>query len=60
MTDSLTPSQAARRLEISKARILQLSKEGRLPAIRTPLGRLYDPDVVERFAQERQRARRRA
>lgn len=58
MTDSLTPSQTARRLEISKARVLQLSNDGRLPAIRTPLGRLFDVDVVEQYARERNDSRK--
>jgi DNA-binding transcriptional MerR regulator len=58
VTDSLTPSQTARRLGISKARVLQLNNQGLLPALRTPLGRLFDPKDVERFARERAAAAR--
>lgn len=50
----ITPSQAARRLDLSKSRILQLNNEGRLRAIRTPLGRLFDLEDIERFARERE------
>jgi excisionase family DNA binding protein len=57
MTNTLTPSQVARRLDLSRARVLQLNNDGKLPAIRTPLGRLFDADVVERFAHERELAR---
>jgi len=60
LTDSLTPSQAARRLEISKARVLQLNNDGRLPAIRTPLGRLFDAQVVEEYARQRTQSTRSA
>jgi excisionase family DNA binding protein len=57
MNDTMTPSQVARQLELSRSRVLQLNNEGRLPAIRTPLGRLFKTDVVERFALERELAR---
>jgi excisionase family DNA binding protein len=51
--DTLTPAQTARRLDLSRERVIQLSNEGRLPAIRTPLGRLFPVDAVERLAAER-------
>jgi excisionase family DNA binding protein len=57
LTDALTTAQAARRLELSRERVIQLNREGKLPAVRTALGRLFDVDVVERFAHERQLAR---
>ena len=53
MTHSLTPSQVARQLGISRGRVLQLSDEGRLTPLMTPLGRLFDPEDVERLAKER-------
>jgi excisionase family DNA binding protein len=53
----LTPSQAARHLGLSKARVLQLSNDGRLPAVRTPLGRLFEFADVERLAEQRKRSK---
>ena len=55
--DWLTPTQAGRRLELSAERVRQLTADGRLPCIRTPLGRLLDPRDVERLAAERRRRR---
>jgi excisionase family DNA binding protein len=55
--DWLTPSQAGRRLDLSAERVRQLTAEGRLSFIRTPLGRLLDPASVERLAVERRRLR---
>jgi long-subunit acyl-CoA synthetase (AMP-forming) len=54
MTDALTPSQTARRLDLSKSRIIQLNNEGQLRAIRTSLGRLFEIEEVERYALERE------
>jgi excisionase family DNA binding protein len=54
MTDALTPTQTAKRLDLSRSRIIQLNNEGRLRAVRTPLGRLFDLQDVERFALERE------
>jgi DNA-binding transcriptional MerR regulator len=52
----LAPQDVARRLRLSTSRLMQLDREGKLPALRDSAGRrLYDPDVVERFAQERER-----
>ena len=50
----LRPSEAARRLEVSVELVRVWMKEGRLPHVRTPLGRLVPRDVVERLATERQ------
>jgi len=50
----LRPSEAARRLEVSVELVRSWMKEGRLPHVRTPLGRLVPRDVVERLAAERQ------
>jgi len=59
MSSTLTPSQAARRLDLSRSRVLQLSNAGLLPATRTPLGRLFDASVVEDYARERENLRKR-
>ena len=55
--DWLTPAVAARRLGLTTARVKQLEHEGRLSAIRTPLGRLLDPVSVERLLAERSERR---
>ena len=50
----LTPGAVAKRLGLSTSRVVQLDREGVLPAMRDSGGRrLYDPDRVERFARER-------
>jgi DNA-binding transcriptional MerR regulator len=54
----LAPQDAARRLRLSVSRLAQLDRAGVLPAIRDSAGRrLYDADVVERFALQRARKR---
>ena len=53
----LTPSQAARELGVTPARIRQLLATGRLPHDPTPLGRLIPAASVAELADER-RARR--
>ena len=53
----LTPAQAARRLEITPTRVRQLTAEGKLRFVATPLGRLIDPDSVDARAAERAGAR---
>jgi excisionase family DNA binding protein len=50
----LRPSEAARRLEISVEALRQWLRQGRLPHVRTPLGRLVPRDAVERLAAERE------
>lgn len=52
-TDWLTPSQAARVLQLSAQRVRMLGAEGRLPFVRTPLGALFRREDVERFARVR-------
>jgi DNA-binding transcriptional MerR regulator len=53
----LAPKDAARRLNLSTSRLMQLDREGKLPALRDSAGRrLYDPDAVERFARARAQA----
>jgi excisionase family DNA binding protein len=56
-TDYLTPAETARRLELSRARIIELNQEGKLPAIRTPLGRLFAVAAVDDFAKGRKAPR---
>jgi DNA-binding transcriptional MerR regulator len=51
----LAPRDVGRRLNLSTSRIIQLDREGVLPALRDSSGRrLYDPEVVEIFALERE------
>lgn len=50
----LAPRDAGRRLKLSTSRLAQLDREGILRAMRDSAGRrLYDADVVERFAVAR-------
>jgi excisionase family DNA binding protein len=53
--DLLTPTQAARLLGVSKTRVIQLGEAGRLRYIRSPLGRLFDAEVVRDLVLERAR-----
>jgi hypothetical protein len=46
-------SVAARRLELSGQRLRSLAKEGRIPCVMTPLGRLFDPADIQRFLETR-------
>jgi excisionase family DNA binding protein len=49
----LSPQQAASRLGLSTDRVQQLADSGRLPCVRTALGRLLRASDVERLAAER-------
>jgi predicted site-specific integrase-resolvase len=52
----LAPRDVARRLRLSTSRVVQLDREGVLPAIRDSGGRrFYDYETVENFATERER-----
>ncbi len=54
----LAPRDVAKRLNLSTSRIQQLDREGLLPALRDSSGRrLYDPDLVERYASLREERR---
>ncbi len=58
MKTLLSPRDVGRRLHLSSSRVIQLDREGLLPAMRDSSGRrLYDADVVERFALEREARR---
>lgn len=51
----LAPRDVGRRLRLSTSRVIQLDREGVLPAMRDSAGRrLYDAEAVERFARERE------
>jgi hypothetical protein len=49
----LSSGQAARRLELSEARVRQLLSSGALPSIPTPLGRLIPSQAVTDLADRR-------
>jgi excisionase family DNA binding protein len=51
----ITTKAVARRLNLSVERVRQLANAGQLPCTKTELGRLFDPDEVEAFAQARVR-----
>ena len=52
----LSPAEAARRVGVTPARIIQLTRAGRLPYVQTSLGRLIEPAAVDALAAERQTA----
>jgi hypothetical protein len=52
----LSPSGAARSLDLSVARIHQLLRSGDLPATRTPLGYLIDPQDIAALRARRSRS----
>ena len=54
----LSPGDVGRQLNLSTSRVIQLDREGVLPAIRDSAGRrFYDSETVERFATELKRRR---
>ncbi len=54
----LAPRDAAKRLNLSTSRVIQLDREGVLLALRDSAGRrLYDAATVEEFAVARERKR---
>jgi excisionase family DNA binding protein len=57
--DGLTPAQAARILGVTTQRVRQLTQDGRLIFMQTPLGRLLDRESVEqlRLARESRQGR---
>lgn len=57
-SELLSPGLVAKRLKLSTSRVLQLDREGHLPAMRDRAGRrLYDCEAVDRFARERESLR---
>jgi DNA-binding transcriptional MerR regulator len=54
----VSPGDAAKRLNLSASRVIQLDRAGVLPAMRDSAGRrFFDAEDVERFARERESAR---
>ena len=49
----VTPAGAGRILDLTPCRVRQLIDEGRLPALKTPLGRLLSRADVTQFAEQR-------
>jgi excisionase family DNA binding protein len=49
----LTGAEVARRLGVSRQRVVQLANAGRIAHTRTVVGRVYDEEDVERFMRER-------
>ena len=57
----LAPRDAARRLNLSTSRLVQLDREGKFPALRDSAGRrLYEAAAVEAYAEIREGQRRHA
>lgn len=57
----LAPKHVAERLNLSTSHVIQLDREGELRAMRDSSGRrLYDPEVVEAFAKQREASRSQA
>ena len=54
----MTRGEVAYRLRLSPERVAQLGRAGVLPFLMTPLGRLYEADAVEAFAEQRERLQR--
>jgi hypothetical protein len=53
--DWLTPAQASQLLGVTPQRVRQMADAGQITCERTPLGRLLDPESVERVRDERRR-----
>jgi excisionase family DNA binding protein len=53
MPEWLTTTQAARALDISESRVRALADRGELTVERTPLGRLFSAESVEKVRKER-------
>lgn len=59
ITDYLTSSQVADRLGVHAQVVQRMANEGIIPSEHHPrLGRLFDPDEVERFASTYRRMKR--
>jgi DNA-binding transcriptional MerR regulator len=55
----LRTGQVAERWGITPQHVASMAREGILPCEMTPLGRLYDAEVIERLTKERRRRRAR-
>ena len=49
----IAPSEAARRLGVSRQRVVLLAQAGQLASAQTPRGWLIDPDTVARLVTRR-------
>lgn len=58
ISTALAPSQAARRLGLSKTMVCLLCRQGQLNAVKTTLGWLIEPEDVERLRVERAERKR--
>ena len=56
----LSVGQVRRQLDVSAVQVYRLVASGRLTAVQTALGLLFDPASVERYAGERKPWRRTA
>jgi excisionase family DNA binding protein len=54
----IAPSEAARRLGVSRQRVVHLTQSGHLTSVQTARGQLIDPDMVARLAKRRHDATR--
>jgi len=57
-TTYMSAGQASRRIGVSDETVRRLVIRGTLPAIETPIGRLFLPEDVERVRLEREQAER--
>lgn len=57
LSDYITPAQAARELGVTPTRVRQFLAEGRLPCVKTPLGRVLPRAAVSEFAASRKAGR---
>lgn len=53
LSEFLSPAQAAQVLGVSTERVVQMARAGKMVAVNTALGRLFDPAEVERVLAER-------
>lgn len=54
----MSPTQAAKYLGVTRGWIVQLTAEGKLPAIKTAIGHLYRAEDLDRYQSERRPAGR--
>ncbi len=57
-TTYMSAGQASRRIGVSDETVRRLDIRGTLPAIETPIGRLFLPEDVERVRLDREQAER--
>lgn len=57
LVDMVAPHDVAKALGVSTQWVRVLAREGKLPCVETPLGRLFDAEAVEEMARERREQR---